>query len=183
MAIAKEKGLPLLKHHLLPRSKGFNLIVSQLKGKVDYIYDINLGINDVNGKKPCLAQIKDGIPVFGQAYIRRIPLTDVPIHDEKLCSEFLQKLYREKDEIFDVFDKHGDFSSLGVKKHIIKKNKYDMYITIFWLIITLVPSCYFFLVWFWNGSLLLKLGFTGFITIGNLFLKFFKDMRQKWEFL
>lgn len=33
MKVAKEKGLPILKHHLLPRAKGFNLMVSQLKGK------------------------------------------------------------------------------------------------------------------------------------------------------
>ena len=94
-------------------------------------------------------------------------MSSIPIHDEKLNAEFLQKLYREKDEIFDVFDKHGDFSSLGVKKHILKKNKYDLYISIFWLIVILVPSLYYFLSWFWNGSLLLKLGFTAtsFISI------------------
>jgi hypothetical protein len=27
MKIAKEKGLPELKHHLLPRTKGFNLLL------------------------------------------------------------------------------------------------------------------------------------------------------------
>jgi lysophosphatidic acid acyltransferase/lysophosphatidylinositol acyltransferase len=33
MEVAKQKGLPLLKHHLLPRTKGFFLVASQLKGK------------------------------------------------------------------------------------------------------------------------------------------------------
>lgn len=31
--IAKEKGLPVLKHHLLPRSKGFNLMAKHVKEK------------------------------------------------------------------------------------------------------------------------------------------------------
>lgn len=33
MEVAKAKGLPLLKHHLLPRPKGFTLVTSQLAGK------------------------------------------------------------------------------------------------------------------------------------------------------
>jgi hypothetical protein len=33
MKVAQAKGLPVLKHHLLPRSKGFNLIASQVVGK------------------------------------------------------------------------------------------------------------------------------------------------------
>ena len=33
MEVAKKKGLPLLKHHLLPRTKGFVHSVHGLKGK------------------------------------------------------------------------------------------------------------------------------------------------------
>jgi len=33
MQVAKQKGLPLLKHHLLPRTKGFVHSVHGLKGK------------------------------------------------------------------------------------------------------------------------------------------------------
>ena len=33
MEIAKAKGLPLLKYHLLPRAKGFNLLVASVAGK------------------------------------------------------------------------------------------------------------------------------------------------------
>ena len=35
--IAKEKGLPILKHHLLPRTKGFTLLASQIKGKQGHV--------------------------------------------------------------------------------------------------------------------------------------------------
>ena len=34
--VAEEKGLQPLKHHLLPRSKGFNLLVSQVAGKGNF---------------------------------------------------------------------------------------------------------------------------------------------------
>ena len=129
-------------------------------------------------------------------------MSSIPIHDEKLNAEFLQQLYREKvkfeyffklfikfkylivsfqDEIFDVFDKHGDFSSLGVKKHTLKKNRYDMYITIFWLLIILIPSSYYFLIWFLNGTFAFKLGFTAFIFIGIYFKNVIKRHLKKMQ--
>ena len=52
----------LLNNHLL------NTI---LKQKVDYLYDITLGIKDVNGMKPCLSQVKNGIPLKGQCKIKQ----------------------------------------------------------------------------------------------------------------
>ena len=36
MEIAKSKGLPLLKHHLLPRTKGFTLLTSITKNKSNF---------------------------------------------------------------------------------------------------------------------------------------------------
>jgi hypothetical protein len=33
MKVAREKGLPDLKHHLLPRTKGFNLLVKGASGR------------------------------------------------------------------------------------------------------------------------------------------------------
>ena len=45
MEIAKSKGLPLLKHHLLPRTKGFTLLTSIAKNKS--IFDTsNLDLDD-----------------------------------------------------------------------------------------------------------------------------------------
>ena len=42
MAVAREKGLPELKHHLLPRTRGFVAGLPYLKGKVPAIYDVNV---------------------------------------------------------------------------------------------------------------------------------------------
>ena len=128
--------------------------------------NVNFGKN-----KYFLKLIKTNFFLF-KVFIRRIPMSSIPIHDEKLNAEFLQQLYREKDEIFDVFDKYGDFSSLGVKKHTLKKNRNDMYITIFWLLVILIPSIYYFLIWFWSGTLAFKLGLSTFIAIGRIDLLF-----------
>jgi lysophosphatidic acid acyltransferase / lysophosphatidylinositol acyltransferase len=42
MKFAKEKGLPLLKHHLVPRTRGFTSSIPHLKEKVGAIYDTQL---------------------------------------------------------------------------------------------------------------------------------------------
>lgn len=41
MKVAREKGLPELKHHLLPRNKGFYFIATQLAGKCKKNFILN----------------------------------------------------------------------------------------------------------------------------------------------
>ncbi len=74
-----------------------------------------------------------------------------------------------KDDIHDVFDKHGDFGPLGVEKHVLKKNKRDLLISITWLVLILVPSVYYLLIFLWTGSLMFRIGFSLSLLIGNLF--------------
>jgi hypothetical protein len=37
MVVAREKGLPELKHHLLPRTKGFSLLAKGAPGRSNYL--------------------------------------------------------------------------------------------------------------------------------------------------
>jgi len=37
MIVAREKGLPELKHHLLPRTKGFSLLAKGAPGRSNYL--------------------------------------------------------------------------------------------------------------------------------------------------
>lgn len=43
MTFAKERGLPLLKHHLVPRTRGFISSLPYLRGKVPAVYNVTLG--------------------------------------------------------------------------------------------------------------------------------------------
>ena len=97
MKIAKEKGLPQLKHHLLPRAKGFVLIASTIAGKISYLYDINLAVKKLDQTRyPKLNDLFDGKKFESQCYIRRIPLSDINLEDPKKCADFLFNLYKEK---------------------------------------------------------------------------------------
>ena len=111
--VAKKKGLPEFKHHLLPRTRGFNLVMEIGKNKsknlciisyakfnaqflkiVDAIYDCTLVIKSES--KPNISMIIDGVPTTGQMLINRIPIKDVPIGDENECKKFLYKMYEKK---------------------------------------------------------------------------------------
>jgi lysophosphatidic acid acyltransferase/lysophosphatidylinositol acyltransferase len=94
--VAKEKGLPILKHHLLPRPKGFNLVASQLEGHVKHLYDFNIAAKDINGRQPTMVDVQNGVPVHVMVLYRRIPMTEVPKNDEKQTAVFLNKLFTEK---------------------------------------------------------------------------------------
>lgn len=46
LAFAREKGLPQLKHHLTPRTKGFTVSIPNMRGKITAIYDVQLGFKE-----------------------------------------------------------------------------------------------------------------------------------------
>ncbi|KAK2490569.1 hypothetical protein MC885_008608 [Smutsia gigantea] len=85
MQVAQAKGLPSLKYHLLPRTKGFAVTVRSLRNVV------------LNGKK-----------YHADLYVRRIPLEEVP-EDEDKCSAWLHKLYQEKDAFQEEYHRTGTF--------------------------------------------------------------------------
>lgn len=167
MKIAQEKGLPILKHHLLPRPKGFQLVASQMKGHVDYLYDINFAAKDVDGKQPTLAMVHNGVPIQCQILYRRIPMAEVPVTDEKECATFLNKVYKEKDDIFDVFHREGSFKSLGYKKQHLPRNGYDLIVGLCSLALVFLPSAYYVLSLLWSGSWIFKLSFFFFLITVN----------------
>ena len=45
MKIAKEKGLPELKHHILPRTKGFTLLIQGAENRSKFVVEMFLRKN------------------------------------------------------------------------------------------------------------------------------------------
>lgn len=93
MQVAQAKGLPSLKYHLLPRTKGFTITVRSLRNVVSAVYDCTLNFR--NNENPTLLGVLNGKKYHADLYVRRIPLEEVP-EDEDRCSAWLHKLYQEK---------------------------------------------------------------------------------------
>lgn len=110
MEVARKKGLPELKHHLLPRPKGFCMALNGFKGKIDYIYDVTVCVPS-GGTAPTLKNILYGRRCYAEMLVRRIPLSNVPMETDEATGQWLQNLYREKDNLFESFVQNGKFVS------------------------------------------------------------------------
>jgi lysophosphatidic acid acyltransferase/lysophosphatidylinositol acyltransferase len=162
MKVAREKNLPELKHHLLPRTKGFSLLAKGAAGRIGAIYDLTVGIE--KKPNPDLNAVRNGVPLKASMFVRRIPFSDVP-QDEKASAEWLHKFYQEKDRIFDVYDRTGSFESLGQPKINMPMNYYDLYNCLFWLFLLGLPTVYGIASFMLNASWLMNLTIVGALTL------------------
>ncbi|KAH8297750.1 hypothetical protein KR054_008435 [Drosophila jambulina] len=112
---AQERGLPVLKHHLIPRTKGFTTSLPTMRGICPAIYDINLAFKRDAKTKPTMLSQLNGEPVEPYMYIRRVPLEQVP-DGEKEAAAWMQDFFAEKDRIIDSFHETGSFfKNSGIK--------------------------------------------------------------------
>ncbi|XP_017840748.1 1-acyl-sn-glycerol-3-phosphate acyltransferase gamma-like [Drosophila busckii] len=105
---AQERGMTVLKHHLIPRTKGFTASLPSLRGICPVIYDINLAFKQDEKVPPTMHSLLNGKSVEPYMLMRRIPLERVP-DDEKEAAAWLQQLFVEKDRIIDSFHETGSF--------------------------------------------------------------------------
>ncbi|XP_063220016.1 1-acyl-sn-glycerol-3-phosphate acyltransferase gamma-like isoform X2 [Bacillus rossius redtenbacheri] len=153
---ARDKGLPELKHHLTPRTKGFTSSVPYLRGKVGAIYDIQIAFKHTE-KEPTVNQMLYGKPVEAHMYVERIPLEDVP-EEEEACAQWLHQLYQKKDSMTDSFIRNNDFFlESGVRRvdgFRLQRRYYSMINTLTWAFIVLVPMLYYLFRILTSGSTL-----------------------------
>lgn len=102
---AREKGLPLLDHVLLPRTKGFVATLEGLKDHVQAVYDVTIGY--VEGV-PSLWQYITGQVRRVHVHVRRFPVSDLPRVGDELAA-WLIRVYQEKDALLERFYSEGAF--------------------------------------------------------------------------
>ncbi|KAG1661202.1 1-acyl-sn-glycerol-3-phosphate acyltransferase gamma [Nymphon striatum] len=159
LKFAKERGLPLLKHHLLPRTKGFVFSVKNLKGKFPALYDVTIGFSP-KFAEPTMQNLLYGRKMQADLYVRRIPLEDIPTETEEACAKYLFKLYEEKDELLDTYFKTGKFP-FPCEPLKVEHRPYTLINLIFWACLILIPSGYYTYQALVYGSFVMK-----FITVG-----------------
>ena len=152
---AREKGLPVLKYHLTPRTKGFAASVPHMKGKIPAIYDVQLHFKPQDPVKPTITNLLLGKQVEAHLYIHRIPVEQVPEGDEAIA-EWLHELFQKKDRLAESFFKTGDFfATSGVARtdcFQLNRRYYTFLNMILWEVIVLVPMLYYLVNLFLSGS-------------------------------
>lgn len=117
---AKERNLPILKHHLVPRTKGFvQMMVKLDPTKILYVYDATLGIHPTDGGEATLTNILLGKQTVGDIYLKRYKTSDIP-KDEEGAQTFLMDVYKEKDDLLGHYKESGGQKFTDQKIDVIK---------------------------------------------------------------
>jgi len=108
---AEDKGLPILRHVLLPRTKGFVATLEGLGDHADAVLDCTIGYPD---GVPTLWQWIKGAAPRVSLHVRRFEVDTLPADDAGRAA-WLMERYVEKDRLLAGFhkDRSGSFTSSG----------------------------------------------------------------------
>lgn len=154
---AEDRGMPVLKHHLIPRTKGFTASLPYLKYKCPCILDIQLAFKKTDKVEPTVGNLLNGRSVSAHMYVNRIDMKTLP-NNKTEASEWLQELFRRKDQLQDSFHTHGDFFT-GSGVDPIEPITFTPTIgtianTVCWSVFTLTPILYYMIGLLFGGELL-----------------------------
>ncbi|PIK54697.1 putative 1-acyl-sn-glycerol-3-phosphate acyltransferase delta [Apostichopus japonicus] len=153
-AFAEKKGLPILKHHLTPRTKGFCMAVEGLKGRVPVIMDATVAC-----QKNDSATVYDlllGKRVTYHAFVKIRSMDEVPTDSEEETSNYCHQLYQEKDNAMDYFMKNDTFHGYDdtMKQHFIPPRIQPTLVAMFWYASLGTLIIYYLLKLLLTGSML-----------------------------
>ncbi|XP_017883045.1 1-acyl-sn-glycerol-3-phosphate acyltransferase gamma-like [Ceratina calcarata] len=172
---AQEKGLPVLKHHLTPRTKGFVSSIPHMRGKIPAIYDVQVHFKSNEPNKPSITNLLLGKPVNAHLYMRRIPLEEVP-REEEAAAKWLHELFQRKDRLAESFEKTGDFfATSGVprmQEYELKPRLRSCLNTVVWSTVILLPILHHLISLLLSGSIF-------YFSIGVAIIVLFHMLMQK----
>jgi lysophosphatidic acid acyltransferase / lysophosphatidylinositol acyltransferase len=140
---AMERNLIPLKHHLIPRAKGFVTCVPFLKKYKNLsVLNLQLAFDKKSDVEPTLANLLRGKKVVAHVYIERIPLDNV-----SPTGDCLQEIYQEKDELQESFHTYGNFFE-GRNQELIEGIRMKPRLcvavnTIFWFALNFASMLYY----------------------------------------
>eukprot|EP00012_Vannella_robusta_P001024 CAMPEP_0206183086 /NCGR_PEP_ID=MMETSP0166-20121206/435_1 /ASSEMBLY_ACC=CAM_ASM_000260 /TAXON_ID=95228 /ORGANISM="Vannella robusta, Strain DIVA3 518/3/11/1/6" /LENGTH=273 /DNA_ID=CAMNT_0053597887 /DNA_START=177 /DNA_END=998 /DNA_ORIENTATION=- len=106
---ARNHGLPLWQHVLVPRTKGFVAQVQGLREIVPALYDLTIAYGGRNHEPP--TPLDMGCGNYGNPilfYCKRYPMEDLPTDEEGL-KNWLFDRWQEKEELLTYFHEHNKF--------------------------------------------------------------------------
>lgn len=181
---AQERGMPILNHHLIPRTKGFTASLPVLKKKCPAIMDVQLVFNVNDKDEPTILNLLRGKKMTAHLYVRRVPMSDVP-DDEAGAAKWLQELFVRKDKLQTSFHKTGDFFKdtdiAPVEPIQFKPRPATLINWVIWMILAMLPILYLLLTLILSGSIAsISIGFGVIVAckfpsqfLNHAFLNFF----------
>ncbi|KAF2160751.1 hypothetical protein M409DRAFT_70280 [Zasmidium cellare ATCC 36951] len=104
------------KHQIIPRTKGLQLCLQELRDSVEYVYDCTIGYEPIppGGFGSEIYTLRSvyfqGRPPHSvNMHWRRFKVKDLPIDDHDQFAEWMFQQWRIKDDLLDAFYKTGKF--------------------------------------------------------------------------
>lgn len=153
---AKERGMPVLKHHLIPRTKGFTTSIPYIRDKCKYIVDVQLAFDKDAKVAPTITNLLFGQEIEAHLYIRLVKVDEIP-HNEEGAAEWLHELFRRKDRMQDSFHQHGDFFKSSnvpsIPRSLVHRRIQPFLNVVFWTVVTMTPILYYLAKLLFSGEL------------------------------
>ncbi|KAM3341905.1 putative 1-acyl-sn-glycerol-3-phosphate acyltransferase 4 [Capsicum galapagoense] len=112
---ASQKGLPVLRNVLLPKTRGFYACLEILRNSLDAVYDVTIAYKN---QCPTFLDNAFGVdPSEVHIHVRRIPLEEIP-ESEKEASRWLMKTFHFKDQLLSDFIDNGHFPNEGTEQEL-----------------------------------------------------------------
>lgn len=115
-AWADKSGISDMKHQLLPRAKGLQFSLQQLKSSTNWLYDCTVAYEGVpaGAYGQDIFTLKSSIlegkpPKSVNMHWRRYRISDIPVDNAEAFSRWLVNRWREKDYMLEYFGKNGHF--------------------------------------------------------------------------
>lgn len=157
VAFAEERGMPVLHHHLIPRTKGFTTSLPFLRKKCKYVVDVQLAFDENAPVAPTITNLLFGKQIEAHLYIRMIKIDEIP-ETEEGAAEWLQELFRHKDRMQQSFHKTGDFfKESGVTRVPVQdqpRRVQSLANTLIWTTIVLTPMLGYLCTLIFSGKLI-----------------------------
>ncbi|KAL8762876.1 MAG: hypothetical protein Q9184_001172 [Pyrenodesmia sp. 2 TL-2023] len=150
---ADKNGIPDMQHQLLPRSRGLQFCIQQLRKTVPYVYDCTIAYEGVPTGQYASEIFTIQAAYFGgkppksvNMYWRRFDIWSIPADDDKAFDSWLRARWIEKDQLLEHYQKTGRFPAdtgvdelpdgrkrrgAGYIETEIKPNKWYEYLQIF----------------------------------------------------
>ncbi|KAL8705144.1 MAG: hypothetical protein Q9201_001747 [Fulgogasparrea decipioides] len=113
---ADKNGIPDMQHQLLPRSKGLQFCIQQLRKTVPYVYDCTIAYEGVPTGQYASEIFTIQAAYFGgkppksvNMYWRRFDVWSIPVDNDQAFDNWLRARWIEKDQLLDHYQKTGRF--------------------------------------------------------------------------
>ncbi|KAI1292490.1 1-acyl-sn-glycerol-3-phosphate acyltransferase delta [Halotydeus destructor] len=111
---AQENGLPKMKYHLQPKSRGLIQMLKHLSDNnnaVPTIYNMQMAYHDTLNQNVdiSLKSVINGKKIVGDVYLERITIDHLDLSSDEAIKAKLIDIYQEKEKLMDHHATHGSF--------------------------------------------------------------------------